>query len=202
MVMRRRRFRKTTIGKDAIKHSTTLLANIGQGTAAPTALSIYDTDAGTRSTTGSNLVVRDDADIRGTVNVGNIVKYINVCIQVGPRWITGDVATKDDNGWLEWALVLQTEQKQAMLATNLGVQTLGDIANKQYRRNCLYTGCIPIGAQQPNALDMKFKIPPKWQKLQIGANLQLFVHYRSVNSTDVRTDSHRVLLSSIYKCYV
>lgn len=188
------------MGKDATKHSVTLLSNIGQGTGAPTKLQIFDT-ANARSATGSTLVIKDTATTAGLVNVGNIIKYLNLCIEAGPRWITGDVATKDDNGWIEYALVTQTEREQDMASTNLGIQTLGDIATKQYRGDCLFTGCFPIGASQPASLDIKIKIPPKSTKMKVGSNMNLYYVFRSVNSADVRTDSHRVITSALYKVY-
>lgn len=202
LLMRRRRRLRISATKDAIKKSTTLVANIGQGTANPTAFSIASTDVGARLLAGSTQVIMDDQTTGSIVNVGNVIKYLNICIQVANREITGEVATPSDNGWLEYALIIQQENYQAMTGTNLGVQTLGDTANKQYRRNCVFTGCIPVGAIQPITQDIKIKIPPKFQKFQVGGTITLFVHFRSNRTTDVRTDSTRVILSSIYKTYV
>ncbi len=118
-------------------------------------------------------------------------------MQVSPRAL--DVS--DNNGWVEWAIVYQEEQTQLMGATSLGVQTLMDTANKQYRANCILTGCFPIGINQANSQDLKIKIPPKYQKIKIGGILIMFAYFRSNNSADVRTTSHRFVASSIFKCY-
>ncbi len=95
----------------------------------------------------------------------------------------------------------QQEQTQLMALTNLGTQSLQDTANKQYRNNCLLTGCFPVGTNQSNSTDLKIKVPPKWTKLKVGSILICFVYFRSMNSVDVRTDSHRLVVSSIFKAY-
>ncbi len=198
--MRRRRIRIATL-KDAIKKADTLVANIGQGS-TPTVFIIANTDVGARLSTGAAQTIRQDQTTSNILNVGDVVKYINVCIEVASRNITGGEPTAQDNGWLEWALVCQQENHQNMASTSVGTLTLGNVASNQYRRNCLYTGCIPVGSRQPNSVDMKFKIPPKFQKFLIGQTLSLFVFFRSTLTTDVRTDSTRVILSTIYKAYV
>ncbi len=192
---RRRKLRLTAI-KSGVKHSSTLLANIGSGS-VPSVHSIYFTATGTRPSGGSTKGIMDIADNAGTCFVGDIIKYVNVCIQCGPR--TAGVA--DNNGWLEWALVRQVEQTQLMATTNLGVQTLMDTAQKQFRNNVFLTGCFPMGKEQPNSLDLKIKIPRQWEKLLMGGILILFCYFRSVSSTDTRTDSHRLVVSSIFKAY-
>ncbi len=193
--MRHRKLRLSTI-KNPTKHSSTLLTNIGHGK-VPSVHSIYFTRVGARSSTGAQQTIKDSADTSGTCEVGDIVKYVNICIQCGPRGLN----IADDNGWLEWALVRQEEQTQLMGLTNLGVQTLMDTAQKQYRNNVFLTGCFPLGLNQGNSQDLKIKIPKAWEKLKVGAILILFCFFRSVDSTDTRTDSHRLVVSSIFKSY-
>jgi len=89
-----------------------------------------------------------------------------------------------------------------MQSGQLGLHTLGDVATKQYRGDTIFTGCIPVGAQQSNSLDLKIKIPANKVKLQLGSNLQLFCHFRSVDSADLRTNSHKLIMSALYKLYV
>ncbi len=192
---RRRRIRLSTI-KNPIKHSSSLLANIGSGK-VPSAHSIYFTEAGARVSTGVASIIKELATTSGTCNVGDIIKYVNVCIQVAPRLLN----VEDNNGWLEWALVRQVEQTQLMGLTSLGTQTLQDTANQQYRNNCLLTGCIPLGMNQGNSVDLKIKIPKIYEKLRLGGILIIFLYFRSTDSTDVRTDSHRLVVSSIFKAY-
>ncbi len=193
--MARRRLRLATF-KDPLKHSSTLLANVGSGS-VPSVHTVFFTDVGARLATGATQVIKDTAATDATCNAGDIIKFVNICIQCAPRGLD-NVA---NNGWLEWAIVSQSENTQLMGLTSLGTQTLGDTANKQYRNNCLLTGCIPLGLNQGNSLDLKIKIPPKWTKLRVGSILMLFVYFRSQSSTDVRTDSHRIVLSSIFKAY-
>lgn len=194
--MRHSRKIKLTSIKSGIKHSSTLVANIGSGS-IPSVHSIYFTATGTRPAGGSTKGIMDIADDAGTCFVGDIIKYVNVCIQCGPRL----AGVADNNGWLEWALVRQEEATQLMALTNLGLQTLMDTAQKQFRQNVFLTGCFPMGKEQPNSLDLKIKIPRKWEKLRMGGILILFCYFRSVDSTDVRTDSHRLVVSSIFKAY-
>ncbi len=196
--MRRRRIRLSTI-KNAIKHSDTKISNIGSAS-IPTAHTLITTDVGNRSSAGSLQNIKDIAKTDETCNVGDIIKYCNVCIEAGPRR-PDDASSFQDNGFLEWALIYQTEQQQLMAITNLGTNTLGDVANKQYRNNCILTGCFPLGQRQSNSRDIVIKIPPKFQKLKIGSNFNLFCYFRSNDSSDVRTDAVRLVTSTIFKCY-
>ncbi len=196
MVRRFNRKPRLATYKNSVKHSSTLLSNIGSGS-VPSVHTIYFTEAGIRSTTGGNQVIQEQANTSGQINTGDIVKYVNICVQVAPRLLN----VEDNNGWLEWALVRQQEVTGLMGLTNLGTQTLQDTANKQFRNNCMLTGCIPLGLNQGNSQDMKIKIPKMWEKIKIGGILILFLYFRSVDSTDVRTDSHRIVVSSIFKAY-
>lgn len=199
---RHRRIVRRTMGKEGIRKSTTIVANIGQGSATVASLTIATTDVGARTTLGAATTIRDSQTNDNIANVGDIIKYINLCIQVGARWITGDVATKDDNGWLEYAIIKYNKGVDVPAVTNIGTKTLGDICTKVFRGDCLWTGCMPIGSAQPNTLDIRIKIPKVHVKMQQGSITALYFWFRSVNTADVRTDSHRIIASALYKCYV
>lgn len=190
------------MGKDPIKKSTTLVANIGTGSAGITSHVFIDTDVGGRNLAGAAQTIRDNQTTSNICNVGNIIKYVNLCIQVASRNVTGDVPTPDDNGWLEYAIVKHKEVRQTMSIAGIGTETLMTLAARAFRGDCLWTGCLPLGASQPNSMDMRIKVPKIFTKLQIGSSMEILVWFRSTNTTDLRTDSTRVLLSSQYKCYV
>ncbi len=188
------------MGKDPIKHSATNLANIGNGSQVTnhTLITVLF-----RTVIGDTTTIKDVANTSTLCNVGDIIKYVNICVEVGAR-VNEPPATEqaENNGWLEWAVVYTKEQVQVGIpSTNLGVRTVGDIAIKMFRGDCLLTGCIPVGALQPIVQDIVIKIPKNKIKLQIGSEMTFISHLRTVNSTDVRTDSHRLLTSTIYKCY-
>ena len=81
----RRRIRRQTLGKDAIKKSTTLIGNTGSGVATIYAHTIIKTDVGVRLATGATSTIIADQTNSATCNVGNIIKYLNICIQLGSR---------------------------------------------------------------------------------------------------------------------
>ncbi len=190
---------RRTMGKEPIKKATTFIATVGTAS-TPTAVTLAICP--TRSSTGADVTIRDDQDTSNQCNVGDIIKYVNICIEVGPRIEQGAQTDIDNNGWLEYAVVYQKERSLDIPATQLGLQTLGAVATKMYRGECFYTGCIPVGAQQPNVLDIKIKIPKNFIKFQLGSNFKIYCYFRSVNSADIRTDSHKLIVSSIYKNYV
>ena len=188
------------MGKDPIKKSTTIVNILGQGSSNPGRLEIIEVTG--RDSAGSVVDIRDGQTTDNKANVGDIIKYLNICMQCGPREEQGQQTDIQNNGWLEYALVCTKERDQAMASTNLGLHTLGDVATKQYRGDCIYTGCFPIGAQQANSLDLKIKLPPRMVKLQLGSTIVLYFHFRSTNTTDLRSDSHKMIASAIYKLYV
>ncbi len=85
--------------------------------------------------------------------------------------------------------------------TNMGVQTLGNVATNMFRNECIFTGCIPVGLAIPNYTEIKIKVPKFKQKLRIGDQWRLLVFYRSQNSASVSTTSMRVVMSCMYKSY-
>ncbi len=198
-MVHRRRIKRRTLGKDAIKKSTTKIATIGNGS-NPDGFTILFA-ATSRSATGDQTTVRDSQTTGNQGNIGDICKYVNICIEAGTR-NEPESGSENDNGWLEWAVVYQQETAGFPAVTNLGTNTLGDICAKTFRGNCLLTGCIPVGAAQPITQDITIKIPPKFVKLQQSSIMQLFYYFRSVSSADLRTDSTKVILSAMYKLYV
>ncbi len=194
--MRRRRVIRRTMGKDPIKKSVTLLANIGSGSpiTAFEVISVPDRNAG-----GTTLSIRDGQDTSSKANVGDIVKYVNFTIQAANRDINVEPA---DAGWLEWAIVMNKETTAALAVTNIGTKTLGDVSTQTQRGNSLLTGAIPVGSIQPVVQQISIKIPKTMVKLQLGSALQLFCYFRSTDSADIRTDSTRIVLSALYKLYV
>jgi len=195
----RHRIRRQTMGKDAVKKSTTLVANIGNGSAAMFTHILVSTDVGVRNIQGATETIKDTADTDNVCNVGDIVKYLNICIQVGPRDDPGP--ENNNNGWLEYGIVKYKEVFQTATVANLGLHTLADVLTKSFRGDVLWTGCMPVGNNQPNSIDLKIKLPKIVTKMQIGTFVSLFCAFRSTDATDLRTDSHRIISSALYKVY-
>ncbi len=188
------------MGLAGIKHSSTLLANTGPGDGSFFAHVIFDTDIGARVLSGAVKAIRDQATTEETCQVSDLIKYVNICLQCSPR---GASPTNDNDnaGWLEWAVVWQREANVAPTVANIGVLTLGVICSHVFRENCLMTGCFPIGTKQAMSQDIKIKLPAKANKLHVGDKLTIFCYVRTSLSTDVRTDSHRLIASSMFKGY-
>ncbi len=198
--MRHRRIFRQTSGKVPIKHSSTLLANTGSGVGSFFGHVIFDTNVGVRVADAGIRTIQDKATNEETCLVGDVIKYVNICIQCSPRGVDS-TNIKDDSGWLEWAVVWQEEQDKAPNVTNIGVLTMGCIASHFYRENCLMTGCFPVGSRQSMSQDLRIKLPKKCTRLRQGAILKIFCYYRGSLSTDTRTDSNRLLVSSHFKAY-
>lgn len=198
--MRHRRVKRLTAYKTPVKHSSTLVDNTGPGVGSYFGHVIYETDIGIRSQAGNVQTIKDTATTGRTINVGDIVKYVNCCLECSPRGVDS-TNVKDDAGWLEWALVFQKERDVKPTVANIGVATLGDICSKFYREDCLMTGCFPVGSKQSMSVDLKFKLPLKCCKIRLGYVITLLCYTRGSNSTDTRTDSFRLIASSHFKCY-
>ncbi len=192
--------RRQTFGKVSVKHSSTLLDNTGAGVGSFFRHQIYVTEVGVRNTSGAVQTVKDFATTGDDVNIGDVVKYVNICLEACPR---GANPTNDNDNcaWLEWAVVWQQERSTPVTVANIGLETLGVLCSRSYRENCLMTGCFPIGTKQAMSQDIKIKLPQKCVKIKIGSLLQIFCYVRTSSSTDVRTDSHRLIASSHFKCY-
>lgn len=193
--MRHRFIQRATKGKLKVKKSRTQLTNLGNGDTIANHVLLV-TQVGDRIEGTST--IKESANNNNICNVGDMVKYINYCIQCGAR----DVTPEDEaQGWLEYGLVLQTETEVVPSNTTLGTQTLQDTLTKLFRNNCIFTGCIPIGGDQPFSVDLKFKIPKKWSTIRQGANWHVYSAFRSVQSTSVIPDIVRLVTSHIYQCY-
>lgn len=200
MYIVRHKIRRQTMGKDAIKKSTTLVANIGQGTAVPFKHVLCTTNIGARTTTGATQNILVEQDTANTAGVGNVIKYINICIEAGPRGLQPD--DDSDMGWLEYGIVKFKEVTVDPASANLGTKTLADVLTTNYRGDVIHTGCVPVGFKQPISVDLRIKIPKIFTKLQRGSELVLYCFFRSVNSTDLRSDNLRLVTSALYKIYV
>ncbi len=196
----RHKFRRQTLGKDAIKHSSTLVDNTGQGVGSFFQHLIFDTSVGARGLAGGNQNIQDVANIEETCMVSDVIKYVNICLECSPRGVepTNDL---DNAGWLEWAVVWQRERSAVPTVANIGILTLGVICSHVFRENCIMTGCFPLGTKQAMSQDIKIKIPQKACKLHMGDTLSIFCFIRTSNSLDSRTDSHRLIASSHFKVY-
>ena len=163
----RHRYRRQTMGKIPVKHSSTLVDNTGPGVGSVFTHQIFVTDVGVRGLAGQNQTFKDTADNEAKCNVGDLIKYVNICLQGSPR---GASPTNDNDnaGWLEWAIVFQEERDAAPTTANLGVATLGVICSHAFRENCLMTGCFPMGTKQAMAQDIKIKLPKKCCRIRQG----------------------------------
>ncbi len=199
LMFKRRRIKRVTMGKDPIKKSGTLIASpIGPATAI-TEFSLIRVGV-SRSADGSSQTIRDSQNTDSLANVGDIVKYINIHIQTGAR----DSAEPEDDtsGWLEWGIVKYKESTISPSNSQLGVKTLGDVLTQTFRGDCLLTGNVPVGGDTPNNAEIIFKVPKVNIKQQLGSEIRLYVHFRSVNAASTATDLNATVLSFNYKLYV
>ena len=191
---------RLTMGKAPVKHASTLVDNTGQGVATIFGHVIYETNVGIRLTSGAVQTIKDSETTERLVMVGSIIKYVNICLECSPRG-ANPTADNDNAGWLEWAVVWQQERNVDPTVANLGVATLGTVCSHVYRENCLLTGCFPLGTKQAMSQDIKIKLPQKCCKVKMGDQLQILCFVRTSSSTDTRTDSHRLIASSMFKAY-
>jgi len=197
MPYRRRRIKRATLGKESVKKSGTLITS-PIGPASPISqLILIDTPV--RSTTGSEIAIREGQDTGSSANVGNVIKYVNIHIQSGAR---DAVEPEDDtSGWLEWGIVKYKEIFTLPPNTNLGTNTLGDTLTKQYRGDCLLTGNVPVGGDTPNNAEIMLKLPKNFCKMQLGSQLVMYWHFRSVNNASTAIDLNMTVVSYNYKLY-
>jgi len=195
-----RHIRRVTAGKVPIKHGSALQDNTGAGVGSFFSHVIFKTDVGQRTTAGGTRGIQDSATTGNTVLVGDIIKYVNICLECAPQG--ADPAILNDNcGWLEWAIVWQEEKDILPIVTNIGVSPLATVCTNYFRENCLLTGCFPIGTRQAMSQDIKIKLPRKCCRVRMGASLQVICYVRTTKTTDTRTDSHYLLASSLFKTY-
>ncbi len=183
-----------------IKHGSTLLDNTGPGVGSFFVHKIYQTDAGERLNAGGPQNIQQKAVTDETVQIGDIIKYVNVCLQCSPRG-ADSTNIKDDAGWLEWAVAWQREEDINITVANIGTDVLGVLNGRVFRENALMSGCFPLGSRQAMSADLKIKIPQRMQKIKMGDKLKIYCYARGSSSTDTRTDSYRLFVSSQFKSY-
>ncbi len=182
-----------TRGKLGVKHADSFMNNVGSGS-IPTAFTLVEVDAGSRTET--HQPIKGNADTDNTCMVGDLIKFINVRMQIASR--NNGIP---DVGWLEYAVVHQQEDATKISITNVGTMTLGEIATNFYRNDCLWTGAISTSKTSANTLDLTIKTPKKHQFLKIGDSYILYCYFRSNLSTDVQVDNMRLIQSCQFKAY-
>ncbi len=196
----RHRVLRQTRGKVPIKHGSTLLDNTGPGVGSFFKHLIWEVDAGTRVGNGVIKIIKSQADTGNECNVGDVIKYVNICIECSPRG-ADSTNIKDDTGWLEWAIFWEDQAAVTMGVANIGTDTSGVLSGRTYRQDAIMSGCFPLGSRQAMSSDLKIKIPARMNKLKLGSRLQIMCYARGSSSTDTRTDSFRLLVSSQFKSY-
>ncbi len=193
-----RRFRKArlTKNKQKLAHAHSLVVTHGPGS-VPTKFILTETQGGARSLSGAGSAVQSSRDTEETCQVGDLIKYLNIFIQTSSK----NAALNVNMGWLEWAVVCKREADADIPITQLGVSTLGVVANQMYRNECILTGNFPLGLDVPNSVPIIVKLPKTKQYLTLGDTYVLFVYYRTSSSTETATDSVKSVLSTIFNSY-
>ena len=193
-----RHFRQTR-GKVPVKHASTLVDNTGAGVGSFFGHVVYAVGPSRAAAAGVQ-TIQDASTTEQLVQIGDIIKYVNICLEAAPR---GAEPTNlpDNCAWLEWAVCWQRERNTFPTVANIGVATLGVLASHFYRENCLMTGCFPIGTRQAMSQDIKIKIPKRCCNIKMGDRITILCYVRTSLSTDMRTDSHRLIASSHFKTY-
>jgi len=195
----RRRIKRVTMGKDPIKQAHTLVTLHGNGSNVSEFL-LYETRTGDRSLDGSAQSTKLGGSTSQVVEISDIIKYVNIVIQTA---ITeaGQTNQDDTQGWLEWAVVWRNEVSIPIPSTNLGTETIGVLASRMFRGDCLMTGQFPVSVNLPNVQPITIKLPAKAIKQKIGNELTLYFHFRASNSTDLTTDTVKSITSTHFKTY-
>ncbi len=181
-----------------MQHAGTLISLIGTST-VPAEQVVLKTEAGPRNVTGANQDVSAERDTGNKCNVGDICKYINLFIQAGAKPETG--TQQDRTGWLEWAFVCVKESETNVPITTLGVQTLGVVCTNMFRNECIFTGAIPVGNDQPVYTAIHLKIPSTKQTIRIGDEWRFITSFRAVFNTSTSTNTVDLVKSFMYKGY-
>ncbi len=192
-----RRRRSTLKGKRGIKKANTLVSSVG-GASVPASFIVLNPGSGARSVDGSEETIKDQADTAESCFVGDVVKYINLFIEASPR-IFSDQGNAQ--GWIEWAFVCCKQTETAVPITQHGVLTLGNICANMFRQECIMTGAIPVGLNQPNVANITLKIPPIKQKISMGDEWRFITAFRDVLTTSTSTNAIRLIKSYMYKTY-
>ncbi len=199
MPFRRRRIKRATMGKDPIKHSRTVVSVIGNGSMV-TQNALIVTNVGDRSLDGTAKVIQDQASTANLVMVSTVVKYLNIVLQAATTEAGNDQNTQTQ-GWIEWAIVFREEVDIPIPVTEIGTRTLGDIAMQMFRGDCLLTGQFPVSVNLPNVERIVLKLPNKAIKWKIGQVLSIYMLFRDAETTDLQTDTVKVVQSAFFKAY-
>ncbi len=197
--MRHRRRLKLSATRSSLSHSDTLISTHGPAS-APIKHVLLDTEAGARTLTGTPSTVQVGQGTNEETNIGCIVKNINIFLQSAVRPAEADVPD-EGVGWLEWAFVMVKETEAELPITNVGVQTIGDIAKQMYRNECIFTGNFPLGLQQPNSNNIVIKVPKFKQKITYGDQWRLYFYFRDVVTTASETNTCRTISSTMWKSW-
>ncbi len=192
--MPRRFLSRRTSTKKSVKHSGTFLDNVGNS-GGPETFIILKTGGGPRSIDGSPQTIQSFLSTDEDCKTADIVKLVNLHLQCGPRQ---NVNASDREGWMEWALILVRENETAMPSTRLGVQTVGDVATNMYRGECIFTGNMPVGGEQPGSQEISLKIPKSKQHIKLGDEWRWVTNFRCTESTSVNTGAVRLIKSYNY----
>ncbi len=193
----RRNRKRTTLGKASEQHSGTKMHTIGPGTVTVANHVIRDAQVGARDPAGANDTIQLGRSLEQECNIGDVVKYVNIFIQAGPRTLSAATST----GWLEWAFCTHKVSDTAPTNANLGISTIGDVCTKYFRNECVMTGNLPVGSGQPNSHNIIIKVPKSKQALKIGDQYILYMYYRTVSATETGTSTARIVTSYIYRNY-
>ncbi len=178
--------------KRGVKHSGTIIANMGAGT-VPQKLIVLKTSGGPRSTDGGPMTIQSSSSTDDDCKTGDTCKLVNLHIECGARTNTG--VQTDRTGWLEWAFICVRENETEVPITKLGVQTLGDVCTNMYRGECIYTGAVPVGNDQPVVGEISLKIPKTKSTMKLGDEWRFLTSFRSVESTSTSTTALRLIKS-------
>lgn len=192
MPLRRKRSRQLT--KRGIKHSGTIIANMAQGSNAVDMI-VLETSGGARSIDGSHSNIQSFSSTDDTCRTGDKCSLVNLKIQIGGRQDVGPTNPQNRTGWIEWAFVCVRENETVVPATNLGIQTLGDICTSMYRAECIYTGAAPVGELQPVVVDIALKIPKHKSTFKLGDQWRFITFFRALNSASSGTTEMRLVKS-------
>ncbi len=186
--------------KTAVKHTDTAIVTSGSGS-IPTESIVLDTDVGARTTSGATQSIMANQTTDSTVWVGAVVKFINFIIEAAIRPGEASAGSNNSIGWCEWALVMVKETETSIPITNIGTTHLGDIANKMFRNECIYSGTIPMSRTNPNSTQLAFKVPKAKQVIRPGDEWRLYTYYRDVLAVAAGTDTARIVIYTNFKSY-
>ncbi len=192
------RFRRKALtrGKSSTKKADSFIDTTGPAS-PPEIFEVLVTEGGARTVDGLEQTITANRTTGETVNIGDIVKYVNLMITVAPR-----LDNVQSIGTLEWAFVCHREIDPDPPITNVGTEMLGVICTRMYKEDCVYTGCMPVGMKQTACQAIQLKIPPKHCKIVQGDQWHLYMYFRTASSTETGTTNVKLVCSFNYKSYV